>query len=225
MSQTPVNKKKGTKAQNIETFPAPSLDIELYKNFVHDCALKNDFQTICGAYDAKEHPLALYITNENLFNKRDDLCKTPLDMAACVGSFEFLKALLERVEKLTPELLDFKNTNSNGYNCLHYACVWGRANICKVLIFNSGTVGSLLLKSKTVYNETPKDLAKRYNHANIVEFLNFAGKSFTILIISCCKKIYLKELRQQLIDKINKLKEISDDPEKNLGKLNKDDKV
>jgi hypothetical protein len=175
MSQTPVNKKKGAKAQNIETFSAPPLDIELHQNFVYDCALKNDFQTICGAYDAKEHPLATYITTENLFNKRDNICKTPFDMAACIGNFEFLKALLERIEKLTPELLDFKKTNSNGYNCLHYACIWGRLNICKLLVFNTGPTGSILLNSKTVNNETPKDLAKRNIHLDIAEFLNFAG--------------------------------------------------
>ena len=38
-------------------------------------------------------------------------------------------------------------------------------------------------------------------------------------------KIFQIELRQQLIDKINKLKEISDDPEKNMGKFNNSTKT
>jgi hypothetical protein len=175
MAQTPVSKKKGAKGKDIEIFPPPPLDIELHPDIVSECALKNDYQTICGAFDAKEHPLASYITTESLFNKRNEFSKTPFDMAACVGNYEFLKVMLERIDKITPEILDFKKTNTNGYNCLHYACIWGRVNICKVLVFNSGSIGSQLLKSKTVNNESPKDLSKRYNHQEIVDFLNFAG--------------------------------------------------
>lgn len=174
MTTTPTKKKAG-KAKDIETFPPPPIDIELKPEIVFNAALNNDFQTICGAYDCKEHPLASYITKENLFIQRNEYSKTPFDLASCVGSYEFLKTLLERMEKLTPEVLDFKKTNTNGYTCLHHACIWGRADICKLLVFNTGLAGVFLLKSKTVNNETPKHLAIRYNHPNVVEFLNFAG--------------------------------------------------
>ena len=86
---------------------------------------------------------------------------------------------------------------------MHYACVWGRVDLCKFLIdfskpitdptehisevastinvkdkdkANLKPMGSILLKLRTKKtNETPLDLARRYKHTELIEFLNYAG--------------------------------------------------
>lgn len=175
MATTPAGqKKKGNKA-NFETFPPPPLDIPLTSEVLLNCSMKNDYQTICGAYDAKDHPLAMFINSENLFKKRDSFEKAPFDYLCILGNQTFMKALIDRNEKLGPENLDFTRKNANGYTCLHFACVWGHLDLCKLLVLQTGPTGSALLKSETVSKETPKQIATRCGHTNIIDFLTFAG--------------------------------------------------
>ena len=55
------------------------------ENVLFKAALNNDYTTICGALDAKDHPLATYMFENNLFNKRNEFGKTFLELAAYLG--------------------------------------------------------------------------------------------------------------------------------------------
>lgn len=213
MSTTPQNKKKSVKnSKEIgEKYPPPDMEtLSLDQNYLFKCSLSNDYQAICGAYDNKDHPLAVYINDNGLFNKRNEYGKTPFDLAAYIGNKDFIRTILQRTDdKIDESVLSLKNLlkPSNAYNFMHYACIWGRLDLVKLLVdqqkmitdpsieqselasmststmqnkgqissLNSKTLGSILLKSKTRNGETPKDLAKRYNQHDLVEFLNFAG--------------------------------------------------
>lgn len=208
-------KKKSQKQSKdtFERFAAPEIEIEnINDNYLFDCALSNTYQTICGAFDAKEHPLATLIVERNLFNKRDAYGKTVLDLAAFCGNKEFIKAILDRSnEKLDDNVLNLRHQLKSGYTCMHFACIWNQEDVVKYLaehsklivdpfsdhgdLFSASsatmqqatslksqvtnphmkTLGCLLLRTKTKEGETPKDLAKRYGHSNLVEYLDYAG--------------------------------------------------
>ena len=198
------------------------------ESFLFKCALKNEFQSVCGAFDMPKevHPLAAFIIEKNLFNIRDPYHRTVFDLACLVGSRDFLKAILERTaekEKLNDEsILNLREPLKlrHAYNYMHYACIWNRYDVVKFLFeqdkliqdpelseleavgsaanqsqiqlsstshasmiannknqatSNMKPLGSFLLRSKTKYGETPIDLAKRYKHHHLVEYLTFAG--------------------------------------------------
>jgi ankyrin repeat protein len=201
---------KGTK-DVFEKYPPPDMETlahALDDTYLFRCALANQFQDVCGAFDAKEHELANFVMDHNLFNKRNEHGKTVLDLAAFVGSKDFIKAILERSnDKLDESVLDLRAQlkRTNAYNLMHYAVIWNRIELVKFLVdqsklivdpsldsaematqstvsmrsssvnANFKTLGSVLLKTKTKAGETPKDLAKRYGHAELVDFLNYAG--------------------------------------------------
>jgi hypothetical protein len=79
--------------ETIERFPAPDpATISYDENILFECAMANNYQLICGAFDAKgEHPLATYIVEKDLFNKRNQHGKT---VNSLLGCFFFLSALL-----------------------------------------------------------------------------------------------------------------------------------
>lgn len=212
MTSTPISKKKNTKNSKelIERFSPPDIEtLVLDDNFLFKCALKNEYQSICGAFDVKEHPLATYITENKLFDKRDEYGKTAFDLAAQIGNKDFIRTILLRTdEKIDENVFNLRNLIKpvNPYNFFHYACIWGRFDLVKFLIDqqkliidpliddfmsnssatmqstksnasnqNLKTLGSVLLRSRTKTGETPRDLAIRYNHHQLVEYLNFAG--------------------------------------------------
>ncbi|RNA38954.1 Ankyrin repeat domain-containing 45 [Brachionus plicatilis] len=243
MTSTPNNKKKNNKISKeaIERFSPPDIEtLALDENFVLQCALKNEYQSICGAFDAKEHPLASFIAENKLFDRRDEHGKTAFDLAAQMGNKEFIRAILLRTdEKIDENVFNLRGLlkPANSYNFLHYACIWGRLDLVKFLIEqqklildpsiddfvsnsnatmqstkssssnpNLRTLGSALLRSKTKTGETPRDLTIRYNHHQLLEYLNYAEK------------------RQTFIDNINDVKLIASDSERNQNKFSKDDK-
>ena len=217
-SPTSGQKKKAKAGKDqLQTFPPPELDmLTVDESFVLNAALSNDYATICGAFDAKEHPLATFIAEKGLLNKRNECGKSPFDLAACVGNKDFLKCLLERqgdrLDESVWNLREQLNSARISYNFLHYACIWGYLDIVKLLIeqsklildpdlneadlaaqqstgqqqggnkkdqINSAfmrTLSSVLLRSRARTGETPKQLAMRYEHHDIVDYLNFAGK-------------------------------------------------
>lgn len=208
-------KKRSLKQKDaFERFSPPEIDVEtLDENYLFECALSNTYQQFCGAFDAKDHLLANYIVERNLFNKRDAYGKTVLDLASYCGNKEFIKAVFDRTnekEKIDENVLNLKQQlkPSNRYNFMHLACIWNHEALVKYfaehpklivdpsldqnelnsmsaatiqsvksLITNPmfKTLGSVLLRSKTKTGESPKDLAKRYGHNNIVEYLQYAG--------------------------------------------------
>lgn len=211
-------KKKGQKQSKdtFERFTPPEIDLETLKEtYLFECALSNNYQAICGAFDVKEHPLATMIVEKGLFNKRDAYGKTVLDLAAYCGNKEFIKAILDRSsEKLDENVLNLRHqlkSTSSGYNLMHLACIWNREEVVKYLAehsklivdpFNESgdlfsastttvqqqssmrsqvanpfmkTLGCVLVRAKAKTGETPKEIAKRYGHLGIVEYLDYAG--------------------------------------------------
>lgn len=230
--------KKGKPSVVAEKFLPPDVEnLEMTEDILFNAALNNDYSTICGALDAKEHPLTTYMIENNVFNKRNEFGKSFCDLAAYLGNKDFIRLILERTnDKLDENTFSLKQTLSvnNNYNFMHYACIWGRTDLCKFLIdyskpiadptdpsselssttntkdkdkANLKPIGSILLKLRTKKtNETPLDLAKRYNHKELIEFLTYAEK------------------RQTFVDYTNEIKVFTNDPEKNFNKLSKDEK-
>lgn len=229
--------KKGKPSVVGEKFLPPDVEnLELEEEILFNASLSNDYSTICGALDAKDHPLTLYMIENNLFNKRDQYGKNFIDLAAYLGNKDFIRLILERAgDKLDEATFNLKQLLSptNNYNFMHYACVWGRVDLVKFFVDlpkpiadptdpqsevvaasnpkdkdkgNLKPMGSILLKLKTKTGETPLMLATRYKHLEIIEFLTFAEK------------------RQAFIESTNEIKAFTNDPEKNMNKLSKDDK-
>lgn len=210
MTSTPNQKKKNPKGSKdtVEKFQPPDIENLKYdENYLFECALNNEYKALCGSFDAKEHPLATYIAERKLFNKRNDMGKTAFDLAAYLGNKDFIRTILERTnDRIDESIFDIRNLlkPSNPYNFMHHCCIWGRLDVCKFLVehqkqivdpsvdlsqidlssnqknpnINTKTLGSVVLRTKTRSGETPKDLAKRYNHDDIVQYLNYAGEYF-----------------------------------------------
>jgi ankyrin repeat protein len=208
-------KKKSLKGSKdaFEKFPPPEIDVlTLDDNYLFNCSLKNNYQEVCGAFDAKEHQLATFVIERDLFNKRDGYGRTVFDLAAYVGNKEFIKAILDRSnDKIDENVFNLKHQlrHSNPYNFMHLACIWGREDLVRFLVENQKqlmdpslehnelssvstatmqsarsalnvnpnlkTLGSILLRTKTKAGESPKDLAIRYDHKSLVDYLNYAG--------------------------------------------------
>ena len=247
-------KKKGAKAgkEAVEKFtPPPIENLVLEENILFDASLRNDYQMICGAIDAGNHPLAAYLLEQGLLNKRNNNGKTAFDLAATLGNKDFIRTLIERMGEKPDDINAPFNLKqlikpTNPYCFIHYACIWGHLDLCKMLIentklvtdpsveenefnsksietfksnktntnaananasnLNAKTLSSVLLRSRCKTGETPLQLAQRYNHIELVEYLKYAEK------------------RQFFIDLLAELKQFANDSEKNLGKLTKDDK-
>ena len=79
--------KKGKPSVVGEKFLPPDVEnLELEEEILFNASLSNDYSTICGALDAKDHPLTLYMIENNLFNKRDQYGKNFIDLAAYLGN-------------------------------------------------------------------------------------------------------------------------------------------
>ncbi|CAF1325981.1 unnamed protein product [Didymodactylos carnosus] len=81
------------------------------------------------------------------------------------------------------------------------ACAWGRLESVKHIV-----TGGADIEFTTIHGEKPIDVAKRYKHTDIVEYLEWIA------------------VRNSFLKTINDAKEFASDPTKNLNKLNKDDK-
>lgn len=200
-----------------ERFAPPDIDVEsLNESYLFECSLTNSYQQICGAFDAKDHQLANFVIEKNLFNKRDLYGKTVFDLAAFVGNKEFIKAILDRSnERIDENVLNLRHQlKSSGLNFMHLACIWNHealvkylaehpkliidpaldtndlASISSVTVHsvktqaqnpNFKTLGSVLIRLRTKSGETPRELALRYGHSNIVDYLEYAGLRFFYL--------------------------------------------
>lgn len=78
--------KKGKPSVVAEKFLPPDVEnLEMTEDILFNAALNNDYSTICGALDAKEHPLTAYMIENNVFNKRNEFGKSFCDLAAYLG--------------------------------------------------------------------------------------------------------------------------------------------
>jgi hypothetical protein len=133
------NQAPGGKTQKLdEKFPPPDIEsLQLDDDFLFRSALQNDYPIICGAFDAKEHPLALFLIENGLFNKRNELGKTVFDLAAKLGHRDFIRTILDRTNDKIDELafnlrIQLKQKLAP-YNFMHYACIWNRYDLVKYL--------------------------------------------------------------------------------------------
>ena len=133
-----VNQPGGKAHKSDEKFPPPDIEsLQLDDEFLFRSALQNDYPTICGAFDAKEHPLALYLIENSLFNKRNEFGKTVFDLAAKLGHRDFIRTILDRtndkIDELAFNLRIQLKQKSAPYNFMHYACIWNRLDLVKYL--------------------------------------------------------------------------------------------
>ena len=142
---------------------------------------------------SKDFTEVIIIHNKNILKK----------LIESLGNKDFIRTILERTtDRLDENMFNLRGQikANNSYNFMHYACIWGRLELCKYLVDSpkmivdpavdvsqidpkslnsplySKTLGSILLRTKTRGGETPKNLAKRYEHHDLVAYLNYAGK-------------------------------------------------
>ncbi|CAF4697572.1 unnamed protein product, partial [Rotaria sp. Silwood1] len=139
------------------------------------------------------------IQQNNLLQVRNDQTRTCLDLAAMLGHHEAVKLLAERGATMMTNGINL--TNGLGYSSLHLACVWNQLESIKYIIAGGGDI-----EQKTVNGEKPIDIARRYHHNDLVDYLEWIA------------------IRNTFIRIINGAKDFLADPAKNMNKLNKDDK-
>ncbi|CAF1129865.1 unnamed protein product [Adineta ricciae] len=135
----------------------------------------------------------------HLLQVRNDQTRTCLDLAAMLGHSEVVKLLAEKSTAMTTDAINL--TNGAGYSCLHLACAWNQLETVKSIIIAGGDINQ-----QTTNGEKPIDVARRYHHDELVEYLEWIAT------------------RNQLTCIINDAKDFIGDPAKNLDKLKKDDK-
>ncbi|CAF3948503.1 unnamed protein product [Rotaria sp. Silwood2] len=139
------------------------------------------------------------IQQNNLLQARNDQTRTCLDLAAMLGHHEAVKLLAERGATMMTNGINL--TNGMGYSSLHLACVWNQLESVKYIISAGGDI-----EHKTVNGEKPIDIARRYHHNDLVDYLEWIA------------------IRNTFTRIINGAKDFIADPTKNMNKLNKDDK-
>ncbi|XP_022320747.1 ankyrin repeat domain-containing protein 45-like isoform X1 [Crassostrea virginica] len=130
----------------------------------------------------------------DLINTRGRDGKSPLDLASTLGRVELARELIVRGAEVN-------SANLKGYTALHHAAAWGKVSLLKVLV---DALSDLQLK--TAHGERARETALRYNQTECVDFLDWA------------------EAKSELLDAIKNHQEFLTDPERNQGRLNKEDK-
>ncbi|CAF3918144.1 unnamed protein product [Rotaria magnacalcarata] len=139
------------------------------------------------------------IQQNNLLQVRNDQTRTCLDLAAMLGHHETVKLLAEK--NVTMMTNGINLTNGMGYSSLHLACAWNQLESVKHIIAVGGDI-----EQKTMHGEKPIDIARRYHHSDLVDYLEWIA------------------IRNKFTRIINDAKDFIADPAKNMNKLNKDDK-
>ncbi|XP_052790481.1 ankyrin repeat domain-containing protein 45-like isoform X2 [Mya arenaria] len=159
---------------------------------VTHCILKNDIPRLTKSFEDDTDPFKEIIAE--LINQRDDNGKSPLDIACTLGRADMVKELLQRGA-------DINASTGKGFCALHHASAWGRLPVIKVLVeFNCN------LQQRNTNGERAKETAVRYNHAECVDYLDWA------------------EARSFLAETCRTTQETVQDPEKVMGRLTKEDK-
>jgi len=132
---------------------------------------------------------------DNLLNNKPSNGKTLLELASTFGCLPIIEELI----KIGGDV-NFKSERE--YTLLHWAASWGNIEVVKFLV-NAGTsIGHV-----NVHGETARTLAERYDQGSCSEYLNKAEK--------------LDELKKLALH----YKDVVNDPEKNMGRFNKEDKI
>lgn len=133
-------------------------------------------------------------TVADLINSRGRDGKSPLDLTSTLGRIELAKELILRGAEVN-------SANIKGYTALHHAAAWGKVSLLKVLV---DALADLQLK--TAHGERARETALRYNQTECVDFLDWA------------------EAKSELLEAIRNHQEFLTDPERNQGRLTKEDK-
>ncbi|KAI3383795.1 hypothetical protein SNEBB_008997 [Seison nebaliae] len=138
--------------------------------------------------------LVKYIVANRELEERNVFGFSSVDLLAINGNTEELNFLI-KIDKF-----DITSTTEENYTALHLAVVWNQLACVKILLkaFPS------LIEAKTFKNETPLDLAKRYNYTEISDYLN------------------KNQLRKIASDEFAKLQKLFDDRSKKLTKEQRD---
>ena len=103
-----------------------------------------------------------------------------------LGHHDAVKVLAEKGEKMMPNGINVSNgmgTNNHslfperrspvciGYSSLHLACVWNQVEAVRCLIALGGDI-----EQRTQHGERPIDIAQRYHHDELTDYLRWIGK-------------------------------------------------
>lgn len=132
--------------------------------------------------------------NASIINMRNDEGKSLIELACIFGR-------LEIIEELAQFGMPLDGVSERGYSLAHWAATWGRLNVLRYLL-SSGVD----ISTKNIHGESPKDIAQRYSQIDCSGFLE--------------KEELLRQLKRLAVQ----YKETINDPEKNMGRFNKDEK-
>lgn len=154
-----------------------------------------DIFALCAAGDSKKLQELLEVEKENLhLEETNNDGKTPLEVACTFGRLPIIEVLVQFGANV-------KAISERGYTLAHWAATWGSLDVLKYLL-NSGVD----LLGKNMHGETVCDVARRYDQKECLLFL-------------------LKEEAMVLLKRrAQEIKEMINDPEKNMGRLDKNDK-
>ncbi|XP_028407642.1 ankyrin repeat domain-containing protein 45-like [Dendronephthya gigantea] len=142
-----------------------------------------------------EDPTNEVADRQTFLNERNKSGKSALDFAAILGREDAIRLLIEWGA-------DLNSSTKKGYSVLHRAASWGHLDCVKMLV-NLGVD----LQVTNVHGERAREAAARYGKQDCVDFLDRA------------------EAIAALQTAIQDIKSTVTDPEKNLGRLNKEDKL
>ncbi|XP_013413753.1 ankyrin repeat domain-containing protein 45 [Lingula anatina] len=161
-------------------------------NLAWHCVLENNPTRFAQFFENEEDPYKEKALEH--LNQRNDEGKSPLDLSSTLGRLDMTKELITRGGEVN-------SSSCQGYIPLHRAAAWGRIDVLKLLVDNGAD-----LQQKTVHGERAREVALRYNHAECVDYLDWAEA-----------KVFLQ-------DTIRAMQETLADPEKIQGRLTKDDR-
>ncbi|CAF0731715.1 unnamed protein product [Adineta steineri] len=193
-------KRKGTvdRSALIEQINIPELTETLFKSSCHG-DLTNLTEILTAPTKNTENIRFEAIQYHHLLQVRNDQTRTCLDLASILNHHEIVKLLAERSTVMLTDIINL--TNGTGYSCLHLACAWNQFDAIKNIVAAGGDV-----EQETIHGEKPIDIARRYQHNDLVEYLEWIA------------------IRNKFTRIINDAKDFIVDPSKNLDKLKKDDK-
>ncbi|XP_057289832.1 ankyrin repeat domain-containing protein 45-like [Hydractinia symbiolongicarpus] len=156
----------------------------------------DEFFNVCVSGDYEKLVELLEVDVEKPFLKaKSEDGKTGLELASSFGHLNIVQELLKTGAQIN-------SVSDRGYSLIHWAACWGHLHVVKYLVDAGAHISC-----KNIHNETAKQIAERYKRNDCVIYLEKAELLFE-----------LKRLATSY-------KEVIADPEKNMGKLTKEDKI
>ena len=155
-----------------------------------------DMFALCASGDfQKLHDILEANEDDTILQKTSNDGKSLLEIACAFGRLEVINELIQ-----FGATLDTKS--ERGYALSHWAAAWGTLDVLKYLL-NAGVD----LFGKNIHGETPREIAVRYSQ------------------MACALWLEKEESIEKLKSRTLHYKDIFIDPEKNMGRFTKDDKL